>query len=75
MLLGLDGLGCGRLRGENAGQQDKEGFHELILTHNRAMRSAVVVGAQGVIGRYVVEKLASLPDWVGSPSLSRPAVA
>jgi len=27
------------------------------------MRSAVVVGAQGVIGRYVVEKLASLPDW------------
>jgi nucleoside-diphosphate-sugar epimerase len=27
------------------------------------MRSAVVVGAQGVIGRYIVEKLASLPDW------------
>ena len=27
------------------------------------MKSAVVVGAQGVIGRYVVEKLASLPDW------------
>ena len=27
------------------------------------MRSAVVVGAQGVIGRYLVEKLASLPDW------------
>jgi nucleoside-diphosphate-sugar epimerase len=27
------------------------------------MRSAVVVGAQGVIGRYVVDKLASLPDW------------
>jgi nucleoside-diphosphate-sugar epimerase len=24
---------------------------------------AVVVGAQGVIGRYIVEKLASLPDW------------
>lgn len=27
------------------------------------MPSAVVVGAQGVIGRYIVEKLASLPDW------------
>jgi nucleoside-diphosphate-sugar epimerase len=27
------------------------------------MRTAVVVGAQGVIGRYIVEKLASLPDW------------
>ena len=27
------------------------------------MKSAVVVGAQGVIGRYIVEKLASLPDW------------
>ena len=27
------------------------------------MRSAVVVGAQGVIGRYIVEKLAALPDW------------
>ena len=27
------------------------------------MRSAVVVGAQGVIGRYIVDKLASLPDW------------
>jgi NAD(P)-dependent dehydrogenase (short-subunit alcohol dehydrogenase family) len=34
-----------------------------ILTHNRRMRSAIVVGAQGVIGRYIVEKLASLPDW------------
>jgi nucleoside-diphosphate-sugar epimerase len=33
------------------------------MTHNRGMRSAVVVGAQGVIGRYIVEKLASLPDW------------
>jgi len=27
------------------------------------MRSAVVVGAQGVIGRYIVERLAALPDW------------
>ena len=27
------------------------------------MRSAVIVGAQGVIGRYLVEKLASLPGW------------
>ena len=27
------------------------------------MNTAVVVGAQGVIGRYIVEKLASLPDW------------
>jgi nucleoside-diphosphate-sugar epimerase len=27
------------------------------------MSMAVVVGAQGVIGRYVVEKLALLPDW------------
>lgn len=27
------------------------------------MRTAVVVGAQGVIGRYIVEKLASLPHW------------
>jgi len=27
------------------------------------MKTAVVVGAQGVIGRYIVEKLASLPDW------------
>src|SRR5262245_29759034 len=27
------------------------------------MRTAVVVGALGVIGRYIVEKLASLPDW------------
>ena len=27
------------------------------------MRSAVVIGAQGVIGRYIVDKLASLPDW------------
>ncbi len=27
------------------------------------MNTAVVVGALGVIGRYVVEKLASLPDW------------
>ena len=27
------------------------------------MRTAVVVGAQGVIGRYIVEKLASRPDW------------
>src|SRR5688572_16840454 len=26
-------------------------------------KTAVVVGAQGVIGRYIVEKLASLPDW------------
>jgi nucleoside-diphosphate-sugar epimerase len=26
-------------------------------------KTAVVVGALGVIGRYVVEKLASLPDW------------
>ncbi len=27
------------------------------------MNTAVVVGAQGVIGRYIVEKLATLPDW------------
>jgi nucleoside-diphosphate-sugar epimerase len=27
------------------------------------MKKAVVVGALGVIGRYIVEKLASLPDW------------
>jgi nucleoside-diphosphate-sugar epimerase len=27
------------------------------------MRTAAVVGAQGVIGRYIVEKLAALPDW------------
>jgi nucleoside-diphosphate-sugar epimerase len=27
------------------------------------MPTAVVVGAQGVIGRYIVEKLSSLPDW------------
>jgi nucleoside-diphosphate-sugar epimerase len=27
------------------------------------MKTAVVVGALGVIGRYIVEKLASLPDW------------
>ena len=27
------------------------------------MRSAVVIGAQGVIGRYIVDKLSSLPDW------------
>jgi len=27
------------------------------------MKTAVVVGAQGVIGRYIVEKLASLADW------------
>jgi len=27
------------------------------------MRSAVVVGAQGVIGRYIVERLAAMPDW------------
>jgi nucleoside-diphosphate-sugar epimerase len=27
------------------------------------MQTAVVVGAQGVIGRYIVEKIASLPDW------------
>jgi len=27
------------------------------------MKTAVVVGAQGVIGRYIVEKLASLPEW------------
>jgi nucleoside-diphosphate-sugar epimerase len=27
------------------------------------MRTAVVVGALGVIGRYIVDKLASLPDW------------
>jgi len=27
------------------------------------MNSAVVVGAQGVIGRYIVDKLVSLPDW------------
>ena len=27
------------------------------------MKTAVVVGAQGVIGRYIVEKLSSLPDW------------
>jgi nucleoside-diphosphate-sugar epimerase len=63
MLFGLDGLGCGKLRGEKAAQQGENGFHALILTHNRHMRSAVVVGAQGVIGRYIVEKLAALPDW------------
>ncbi len=28
-----------------------------------ARKAAVVVGAQGVIGRYIVEKLSSLPDW------------
>jgi len=27
------------------------------------LKTAVVVGALGVIGRYIVEKLASLPDW------------
>jgi nucleoside-diphosphate-sugar epimerase len=27
------------------------------------MKTAVVVGALGVIGRYIVDKLASLPDW------------
>jgi nucleoside-diphosphate-sugar epimerase len=27
------------------------------------MKTAVVVGALGVIGRYIVEKLAGLPDW------------
>jgi nucleoside-diphosphate-sugar epimerase len=27
------------------------------------MKTAVVVGAQGVVGRYIVDKLASLPDW------------
>ena len=27
------------------------------------MKKAVVVGALGVIGRYIVERLASLPDW------------
>jgi nucleoside-diphosphate-sugar epimerase len=27
------------------------------------MKTAVVVGAQGVIGRYIVEKLSSLSDW------------
>ena len=27
------------------------------------MKTAVVVGAQGVIGRYIVEKLCALPDW------------
>ena len=26
-------------------------------------KTAVVVGALGVIGRYIVDKLASLPDW------------
>ena len=26
------------------------------------MKTAVVVGAQGVIGRYITEKLSSLPD-------------
>jgi len=27
------------------------------------MKTAVVAGAQGVIGRYIVEKLSTLPDW------------
>ena len=27
------------------------------------MKTAVVIGATGVIGRYIVDKLASLPDW------------
>ena len=27
------------------------------------MKKAVVVGALGVIGRYIVDKLAALPDW------------
>ena len=27
------------------------------------MPTAAVVGAQGVIGRYIVDKLAALPDW------------
>jgi len=38
------------------------------------MRSAVVVGAQGVIGRYIVEKLASLPDWKVTGLSRRPGV-
>jgi NAD(P)-dependent dehydrogenase (short-subunit alcohol dehydrogenase family) len=28
-----------------------------------AAKTAVVVGAHGVIGRYIVDKLAALPDW------------
>ena len=31
------------------------------------MPTAAVVGAQGVIGRYIVEKLAALPDWAAPP--------
>ena len=27
------------------------------------MKTAVVVGAQGVIGRYIVDRLAAMPDW------------
>jgi nucleoside-diphosphate-sugar epimerase len=34
-----------------------------VPADNPAMPTAVVVGAQGVIGRYIVEKLAALPDW------------
>lgn len=29
----------------------------------KPVKQAVVIGAQGVIGRYIVEKLAALPDW------------
>ncbi len=35
MLLGLDGLGYGKLHGERAGQQHKDGFHELIMAEDR----------------------------------------
>lgn len=29
----------------------------------KPVKQAVVIGAQGVIGRYIVEKLAALPEW------------
>ena len=35
-----------------------EGYHSCVTT-----KLAAVVGAQGVIGRYLVERLAALPDW------------
>lgn len=39
------------------------------------MKTAIVVGAQGVIGRYIVEKLASLPDWQVIGLSRRPGTA
>jgi nucleoside-diphosphate-sugar epimerase len=42
--------------------QEPKGFTPLDAIIAR-MKTAVVVGAQGVIGRYIVEKLSSLADW------------